>query len=60
MLQVNAKPSEFGAANSARPLVSLGELSALRVRAELEEQDYGIGMMTGLAISGTSPNPNQG
>ena len=41
VLQVNAKPGEFGAANSARPLVSLGDLSALRVRAELEEQDYG-------------------
>ena len=41
VLQVNAKPGEFGAANSARPLVSLGDLSALRVRAELDEQDYG-------------------
>jgi HlyD family secretion protein len=48
VLQVNPKPGEFGAANSARPLVSLGGLSALRVRAELEEQDDGAIKMQGI------------
>jgi HlyD family secretion protein len=41
VLQVNAKAGEFGTPGSVQPLVSLGNVSALRVRAELDEHDYG-------------------
>ncbi len=42
ILQVNAKTGEFGVPASPQPLVSLGDVSGLRVRAELDEQDYGV------------------
>ncbi len=41
VLQVNAKAGEFGTPGSMQPLVSLGDVSALRVRAEVDEHDYG-------------------
>jgi HlyD family secretion protein len=41
VLQLNAKAGEFGTPGSMQPLVSLGDVSALRVRAELDEHDYG-------------------
>jgi len=41
VLQVNAKVGELAAPSSPRPLVALGDLSALRVRAELDERDIG-------------------
>lgn len=41
VLQVNAKAGEFGAPGSLQPLVSLGDVSVLRVRAEVDEHDYG-------------------
>jgi HlyD family secretion protein len=41
VLQVNAKVGELAAPSSAQPLVLLGDLSKLRVRAELDEQDVG-------------------
>jgi HlyD family secretion protein len=41
VLQVNAKVGELAAPSSAQPLISLGDLSKLRVRAELDEQDVG-------------------
>jgi HlyD family secretion protein len=41
VLQVNAKAGEFGTPGSLQPLVSLGDVSALRVRAEVDERDYG-------------------
>jgi HlyD family secretion protein len=41
VLQVNAKPGEMAAPNTAQPLVLLGDVSALRVRAELDERDFG-------------------
>lgn len=40
VLQVNAKVGEFGAPGSVQPLVSLGAISALRARAEVDERDY--------------------
>ena len=41
VLQVNAKPGEMAALSATQPLVLLGDLSALRVRAELDERDFG-------------------
>jgi HlyD family secretion protein len=41
VLQVNAKVGEMAAPSSAQPLILLGDLSKLRVRAELDEQDVG-------------------
>jgi HlyD family secretion protein len=39
VLQVNAKPGELAAPSAPQPLVLLGDLSALRVRAEVDERD---------------------
>ncbi len=41
VLQVNVKPGEMAALSATQPLVLLGDLSALRVRAELDERDFG-------------------
>jgi HlyD family secretion protein len=41
VLQVNAKPGELASPSAAQPLVLLGDVSALRVRAELDERDFG-------------------
>jgi HlyD family secretion protein len=39
VLQVNAKPGEMASPSLIQPLVLLGDLSSLRVRAELDERD---------------------
>jgi HlyD family secretion protein len=41
VLQVNAKPGELAAPANAQPLLIIGDISALRVRAELDERDVG-------------------
>jgi HlyD family secretion protein len=41
VLQVNAKAGELASPSSPQPLVVLGDVSALRVRAELDELDLG-------------------
>jgi HlyD family secretion protein len=41
VLQVNAKLGELASPSTPDPLVVLGDLSALRVRAELDERDIG-------------------
>jgi HlyD family secretion protein len=41
VLEVNAKVGELATPASPQPLMSLGDLSALRVRAELDERDFG-------------------
>lgn len=41
VLQVNAKVGELATPSSPDPLVVVGDLSALRVRAELDERDIG-------------------
>jgi HlyD family secretion protein len=41
VLQVNAKAGELAAPSATQPLVLLGDVSALRVRAELDERDLG-------------------
>ncbi|MGN6747728.1 MAG: HlyD family secretion protein [Xanthobacteraceae bacterium] len=41
VLQVNAKPGELAAPAAAQPLIIIGDVSALRVRAELDERDVG-------------------
>jgi HlyD family secretion protein len=41
VLQVNAKPGELAAPSVTQALVLLGDISALRVRAELDERDFG-------------------
>ena len=41
ILQINAKPGELAAPSATQPLVVLGDVSALRVRAELDERDFG-------------------
>jgi len=39
VLQVNVKPGELAAPSGLQPLMLLGDLSTLRVRAELDERD---------------------
>jgi HlyD family secretion protein len=41
ILQLNAKAGELATPSATQPLVLLGDVSALRVRAELDERDYG-------------------
>ena len=41
VLQVNAKPGELASPSAQQPLILLGDVSALRVRAELDERDFG-------------------
>jgi HlyD family secretion protein len=41
VLQVHAKPGELAAPSNAQPLLVIGDVSALRVRAELDERDLG-------------------
>jgi HlyD family secretion protein len=41
VLQVNAKPGELATPSAAQSLVLLGDISALRVRAEIDERDFG-------------------
>lgn len=41
VLQVNVRPGEFAAPTAQQPLFVLGDVSKLRVRAELDERDYG-------------------
>jgi HlyD family secretion protein len=41
VLQVNAKPGELATPSAVQPLLSIGDISALRVRAELDERDFG-------------------
>ncbi|PWT87637.1 MAG: hemolysin D [Proteobacteria bacterium] len=41
VLQVNAKAGELAAPSATAPLIVLGEISAKRVRAELDARDYG-------------------
>jgi HlyD family secretion protein len=50
VLQVNAKAGEVAAPNAAQPLVVMGDTSALRVRAELDERDFGE-IKVGQAVS---------
>jgi HlyD family secretion protein len=41
VLQINAKPGELATPAAAQPLLLLGDISAMRVRAELDERDFG-------------------
>jgi HlyD family secretion protein len=41
VLQVNVKPGELASPSASQPLVVLGDVTKLRVRAELDERDYG-------------------
>jgi HlyD family secretion protein len=41
VLQMNARAGEMAAPSATQPLVLLGDVSALRVRAELDERDIG-------------------
>ncbi len=41
VLQVNAKPGELATPSAGQPLLLIGDTSALRVRAELDERDFG-------------------
>ncbi len=41
VLQVNARAGELASPQSAQPLVLIGDVSALRVRAEIDERDLG-------------------
>jgi HlyD family secretion protein len=41
VLQVNVKAGETAAPSSPQPLIVMGDLSALRVRAEVDERDVG-------------------
>jgi HlyD family secretion protein len=41
VLQVNAKPGELASPSGTQSLILLGDVSKLRVRAELDERDFG-------------------
>jgi HlyD family secretion protein len=41
VLQVNAKAGELATPSAVQPLLLLGDISAMRVRAELDERDFG-------------------
>jgi HlyD family secretion protein len=41
VLQISAKAGELATPSATQPLVLVGDISALRVRAELDERDYG-------------------
>ena len=41
ILQMNAKLGELASPSAPQPLVVLGDISGLRVRAELDERDFG-------------------
>jgi HlyD family secretion protein len=41
VLQVNSKPGELASPSGTQPMILLGDVSALRVRAELDERDFG-------------------
>jgi HlyD family secretion protein len=41
VLQINGKLGEVASPSAPQPLVVLGDLSAMRVRAELDERDFG-------------------
>lgn len=41
VLQINVRAGELAAPSAPQPLVVLGDLSKLRVRAEIDERDYG-------------------
>lgn len=41
ILQVNARAGELATPSAAQPLLLLGDLSAMRVRAEVDERDFG-------------------
>jgi HlyD family secretion protein len=41
VLQTNAKPGELAGPSNAQPLLIIGDVSTLRVRAELDERDLG-------------------
>ena len=41
VLQINIRPGELASPSAPQPLVVLGYLSKLRVRAEIDERDYG-------------------
>jgi HlyD family secretion protein len=41
VLQVNAKPGELATPAAPQPLMLIGDISQLRVRAELDERDFG-------------------
>ena len=41
VLQINAKAGELAAPSVVQPLLLLGDISAMRVRAELDERDFG-------------------
>jgi HlyD family secretion protein len=49
ILQLGARVGELASPSSSLPLVVLGDLTALRVRAELAERDYG-GIRTGQVV----------
>jgi len=41
VLQINAKAGELATPSAEQPLLLLGDISAMRVRAELDERDFG-------------------
>jgi len=41
VLQINAKAGELATPSAAQPLLLLGDISTMRVRAELDERDFG-------------------
>ena len=59
VLQVSAKPGELAAASPEQALVVIGDLSALRVRAELEERDLAKVRVGQIAVVRTDAFPGR-
>lgn len=49
VLHVSAKPGELAMPSAVQPLLLLGDISAMRVRAEVDERDFG-GIKIGQAV----------
>jgi HlyD family secretion protein len=59
VLKMNAKPGEVAGASPQQPLLTLGDVSALRVRAELDEHDLGVVAVGQSAVVRTDAFPGK-
>lgn len=59
VLQVNPKPGELAVANPEAPVITIGDLTALRVRAEVEERDISKVQVGQLVVVRADPFPGR-
>lgn len=59
VLQINPKVGEIAVANPEAPVITIGDLSTLRVRAEVEERDISKVQMGQLVVVRADPFPGR-